>query len=211
MSTTFFSRYHHRISYQVILLGTIGLLASTALVIADLLTREEIALRQAEDFRATLEQVLPPEVHDNQPQDERHLLLLKDGSTLPIYRARLEGRVSGVAFQVRGRGYAGPIEILMGVDASGQLLGVRVLRHTETPGLGDKIEVARDPWVLTFNGLSLGKPPLSAWAVKKDGGQFDQFTGATITPRAVVQAVRDGLILFQNHQADMLQRAAEED
>lgn len=210
MSISFILRYRHRVAYQVILLGGIGLLASAALVFADLLTREQIALREAEEFRATLEQVLPPDIHDNQPQDERYALLLKDGSTLPIYRARQQGQVTGVAFQVRGRGYAGPIDILMGVNASGELLGVRVLRHTETPGLGDKIEVARDPWILGFDGLSLAKLPRKHWGVKKEGGHFDQFAGATITPRVVVFAVRDGLELFAQHQADILQRSPDE-
>jgi electron transport complex protein RnfG len=79
-----------------------------------------------------------------------------------------------------------------------------VLSHAETPGLGDKIEVAKDPWILGFNGLSLGDPPESEWAVKKDGGRFDQFSGATITPRGVVGAIKDGLSFFQTHRTELL-------
>ncbi|MBF0256499.1 MAG: RnfABCDGE type electron transport complex subunit G, partial [Gammaproteobacteria bacterium] len=86
----------------------------------------------------------------------------------------------------------------------GRVLGVRVLAHAETPGLGDKIEVARDDWILDFNGLSLGNPPIERWQVKKDGGQFDAFSGATITPRAVVAAIREGLSFFQRHQTALV-------
>ncbi|HOV05508.1 MAG TPA: RnfABCDGE type electron transport complex subunit G, partial [Kaistiaceae bacterium] len=91
----------------------------------------------------------------------------------------------------------GAIRILMGVASDGGLLGVRVLQHAETPGLGDKIEAAKDDWILGFFGLSFGNPPKEKWAVRKDGGQFDQFSGATITPRAVVGAVRTGLEFFE--------------
>jgi electron transport complex protein RnfG len=85
---------------------------------------------------------------------------------------------------------------MMGIAADGKLLGVRVLAHKETPGLGDKIEVKKGDWILRFDGLSLGNPPAERWKVKKDGGQFDQFAGATITPRGVLVAIRSGLDFF---------------
>lgn len=207
MTTLAQPTYRKRVGYQATLLGGIALLASAVLVIADLQTRDTIAERRAEDFRRTLEQVLPAQMHDNRPQEDIHTLRTDDGRSLEVYRARQEGRVSGVAFRVQGRGYAGPIHILMGVDAAGEVLGVRVLQHKETPGLGDKIEVNRDPWILSFDGLSFSALPAPRWAVQKDGGPFDQFTGATITPRAVVNAVRDGLTLFHAHQSELLQRA----
>jgi electron transport complex protein RnfG len=84
------------------------------------------------------------------------------------------------------------------------VLGVRVTRHTETPGLGDKIEARRAPWILDFNGKSLKAPVPARWGVKKDGGDFDQFAGATITPRAIVTAVRLGLERFAANRAAML-------
>ncbi|MBP6763361.1 MAG: RnfABCDGE type electron transport complex subunit G, partial [Rubrivivax sp.] len=124
------------------------------------------------------------------------------------YRARRGGRVTGVAFETHGRGYSGDIRVLLGVAADGRLLGVRVLQHAETPGLGDKIEAARSDWITRFKGLSLGDPPEAKWAVKKDGGQFDQFAGATITPRAVVACVRDGLRLFAAQRKAMLEDSA---
>jgi electron transport complex protein RnfG len=211
MTTVAQPSYRQRVGYHSALLGGIALMASAVLVITDMQTRDTIAERQAEDFRQTLEQVLPASMHDNQPQQDIYQLQRSDGRTLEVYRARQEGRVSAVAFQMTGRGYAGPIEILMGVDADGEVLGVRVLRHKETPGLGDKIEVARDPWIRSFDGLSLGEPPREDWAVKKDGGIFDQFTGATITPRVVVNAVRDGLEVFERHRSTLLQRGDEPD
>jgi len=92
---------------------------------------------------------------------------------------------------------------MMAVDAAGRILGVRVLAHKETPGLGDKIEVKKGDWILRFSGLSLGQPPEARWKVKKDGGEFDQFAGATITPRGVVAAVRRGLEFFRANQAQL--------
>jgi Na+-translocating ferredoxin:NAD+ oxidoreductase subunit G len=100
-------------------------------------------------------------------------------------------------------GYAGPIQLLVSVLRDGTVGGVRVLFHHETPGLGDKIEERKSDWVLSFDGKSLSNPTLEGWAVKRDGGEFDQFTGATITPRAIVQAVKNTLIYVQQ-QGDAL-------
>jgi electron transport complex protein RnfG len=97
---------------------------------------------------------------------------------------------------------------MMGIDSSGTILGVRVLSHSETPGLGDRIEAKKDDWIFSFNKLSLNNTPDAMWAVKKDGGRFDQFSGATITPRAVVKAVKSGLDLFHAHSKEMLTTAA---
>jgi len=104
-------------------------------------------------------------------------------------------------FKVFGKGYGGEIVVLMAVDKAGTLLGARVLRHTETPGLGDKIEAAKSDWIDGFAGRKLDG---TMWAVKKDGGDFDQFAGATITPRAVVKAVKEGLETFARHRAEIL-------
>jgi electron transport complex protein RnfG len=94
--------------------------------------------------------------------------------------------------------------VLVGIDRTGMLLGARVLKHNETPGLGDKIDLAKSPWILSFDGLSLATLPAAQWAVKKDGGVFDQMAGATITPRAVVKAVKEGLDFFAAHRAEIL-------
>lgn len=198
--------YRQRTAYQAMLLGGIAALASSLLVMGDNATRDTIALRQAETLRASLEQVIPPQLHDNDLLADTLLLdpQKKGARPLTVYRGRREETITTVAFEITGIGYAGPITSLLALNAEGQILGVRVLRHSETPGLGDKIEVKRDPWVLGFDGLSLANTPSAKWAVKKDGGQFDQFTGATITPRAVVESVQAGLEWFATERETLL-------
>lgn len=201
--------YRKRTAYQAMLLGGMATLASAVLVLGDLETRDDIALRHAEDLKASLSQVLPDAVHDND--------LLSDVLTLPpeqpgakplkIYRAHLDNRISAVAYEVSSNGYAGPVTCIMGVAANGEILGVRVLAHAETPGLGDKIEIAKDRWITSFDGHSLENTDSKQWHVKKDGGVFDQFTGATITPRAVVKAVHEGLAVFDANRAAILSSA----
>ncbi|MBK1704045.1 RnfABCDGE type electron transport complex subunit G [Halochromatium glycolicum] len=199
MNLPLFMRDRDGIGYQAGLLGAFTLVAAALLVSGDRITRGPIAEREAEDLLASLSEVIPATLHDN--------ALLANSMTLPtadapliVYRA-LEGlEVTGVAFEVVGQGYAGPIRVLLGIDANGRVLGARVLAHAETPGLGDKIELARDDWILDFDGRSLADPEPARWAVKKDGGLFDQFSGATITPRAVVGAIKGGLETFAAHR-----------
>ncbi|MFP4495843.1 MAG: RnfABCDGE type electron transport complex subunit G [Halochromatium sp.] len=218
------------VGYQTLLLGGFALAASALLVVGNLLTKGPIAQREAEDLRASLEQVIPDSLHDNDLLANPLLLprpaagadtamraaapaatatagadaaptarpagRRQGADAITVYRA-LDGLdVTAVAFETRGQGYAGPIRVLLGIGADGRILGARVLSHSETPGLGDKIEISRDDWITRFNGLSLGDPPPARWAVKKDGGVFDQFSGATITPRAVVAAIKSGLEIF---------------
>lgn len=196
-----------RAGYQAGLLGGFAMAAATLLVWGNLATRDAIEQRRLEDLLASLSQVIPAEIHDNDLL--ANALDLEDGAgrTIRVYRALRGLDVTGVAFRVRGAGYAGAIELILGVDARGEILGARVLSHSETPGLGDKIEASRDDWILGFNGLSLENPAPDRWAVKKDGGDFDQFTGATITPRAVVKAVKDGLELFGANRDALLASA----
>jgi electron transport complex protein RnfG len=197
--------YRKRVGYQAMLLGGMATLASALLVLGDMETREDIALRQAEDLKASLRQVLPDALHDNDLLSDVLVLPAADGEEpLKVYRAHRERRISAVAFEVSAIGYAGPVTSIMGIDAEGKVLGVRVIAHAETPGLGDKIEIARNDWILSFNGRSLENTPVSHWQVKKDGGQFDQFTGATITPRAVVKSVYQGLQLFNQYRSRLL-------
>jgi electron transport complex protein RnfG len=129
------------------------------------------------------------------------------GTTQPVtvYRARRGGEaVAVVLAPVAPGGYSGPIHLLVGIAPDGRLLGVRVARHRETPGLGDAIEVRKSSWIQGFTGRSLGDPPPERWRVRKDGGDFDQFTGATVTPRAVVGAVAGVLVYFERHRAELL-------
>jgi len=178
-------------------LGILAALAGTLLVMGYVGTKEAIALRVKEDLQRSLQQVLPAGGYDNDPSSA-YVDLPREGlPPLRVYRASQAGRPVALAFEVSEPGYSGPINLVMGVSMSGEIIGVRVIGHTETPGLGDKIELAKHDWILGFNGLSLYNLTPAQWRVKKDGGRFDQFSGATITPRAVVKAIVGGLTLQQ--------------
>jgi len=198
-----------RLDYQTYLLAAAGLVASLLLGFADLATHGSIERRQAEDLLATLEQVLPSDLHDND--------LLQAVKTVsdaaqngvgetPVYLARKGGEVTAVAFKwIATGGYSGPVSLVVGVDRNGAVLGVRVIAHAETPGLGDKVDRNKSDWILSFDGRSLENTAAGRWRVKKDGGDFDQFAGATITPRAVVRGVQAGLEFFQRHRAELVE------
>ncbi|MBL1264226.1 electron transport complex subunit RsxG [Methylomicrobium sp. RS1] len=201
------ARLRPKLHYQAGVLAGFALAASILLGLADLATRNVIQMRLEEDLKASLEEVVPAALHDND--------LLADTVAVPsagaaigtdetvVYLAKKAGSVTAVSFKFAAPdGYAGPIHLVMGIASNGEILGVRVISHTETPGLGDKIEITKSKWVLSFNGKSLDNLTFEEWAVKKDGGVFDQFAGATITPRKVVQAIRRGLEFFQAHQAE---------
>lgn len=188
-----------------IILGVFCLGFGVALGITEWGTRDSIKARAIEDRQNSLGQVIPDDIHDNNPVLDTLTMRDDQGHDLVIYRAMKAGRVTGVAYEIFGTGYAGQMKLVLGVSADGKALGVRVLSHKETPGLGDKMEVKKGDWILQFAGLSLGDPPVEKWKVKKDGGQFDQFTGATITPRGVVTAIRTGLEFFDAHKAQLLE------
>lgn len=114
-----------------------------------------------------------------------------------IYRVYGDGKPVAALFAVTAPdGYSGPIRILLGIDVDGVVTGLRILEHRETPGLGDKIEESKSDWVYQFDGKSLSNPGLEDWAIHRDGGAFDQLSGASVTPRAVVKAVRETLLYF---------------
>jgi electron transport complex protein RnfG len=120
---------------------------------------------------------------------------------VPVYRVYADGAPVAALFVVRAPdGFAGPIRLLVGIDASGAITGIRVLEHHETPGLGDLIDADKSDWIFQFDGRSLGAPPVRRWAIKRDGGEFDQLTGASITPRSVINAIRDTLIYFDGNR-----------
>nr|WP_284047526.1 RnfABCDGE type electron transport complex subunit G [Guyparkeria hydrothermalis] len=128
------------------------------------------------------------------------------------FRGREGGQITAVAIPVvTHRGYSGDIRLLVGVRADGVISGVRVLEQNETPGLGDKIKADKTDWIKDFAGRRLGDPPLEGWAVKKDGGAFDQFTGATVSPRAVVEAIEDVLLYVREHRRQLFEQAARDD
>ena len=200
-----------RLSYQPVLLGVAVLLTSAALIYVNYATKDKIALRMEEDLKASLAQVVPPTMYDNQILKDTVTIQDTDvtgkpGSTL-FYRARKHGKIVAFAFPEVAYGYSGEIDLIMGVDTKGTLLGVRVVAHAETPGLGDKIEADKSHWIFGFKGKSLSNPSPDKWLVKKDGGVFDSFTGATITPRGVVKGIKHGLEVFVAHRAQLLQNS----
>ena len=199
-----------QLRFQAGVLAGFALLAAILLGFADLATRGVIQHRLQEDLQANLEQVMPAELHDNNLLEDSVMIdssAAKLGAAeTEVYIAKKQGEVTAVCFKlVAPDGYAGPITLVMGVDRNGEILGVRVIAHVETPGLGDKIEISKSKWVLSFNGKSLDNLTVEQWAVKKDGGVFDQFSGATITPRKIVQAIRRGLDFYRSHQAELLE------
>jgi Na+-translocating ferredoxin:NAD+ oxidoreductase subunit G len=198
------AEWRNRLAYQPLSLGLVALAASAALVIANQLTQPWIAAAEQRDLQTMLTDVLPAGHADNDLAADTLLLTGPDGKPLTLYRARKQGQVVGALFQTSSRGYAADIVVLIAVDTQGSLLGVRVIRHQETPGLGDKIEATKSDWIRSFDGHSLGTPAKEKWAVKKDGGVFDQFAGATITPRAVVKAVHSGLQFYSAHRTEIL-------
>lgn len=122
-----------------------------------------------------------------------------------VYLARQAGQPAAVVLEVAAPdGYSGEIRLLVGILADGRVSGVRVTAHRETPGLGDYIEAGKSGWIRQFEGKSLDDPPTAQWRVRKDGGRFDYMAGATITPRAVVRAVRRALEYFAAHRTILL-------
>jgi electron transport complex protein RnfG len=199
-----------------------GLLAGFGIAGASLVavtyegTAERIAENERQALLSEMANVLPPSAVGGD--------LLTDTLTVSapealgarqttVYRAREQGETAALVFSpVEAGGYAGPIRLIVGVKADGSLGGVRVLSHRETPGLGDRIEAERSDWIEGFEGKSLSDPTTERWTVKRDGGAFDQFTGATVTPRAVVKAVKKTLEYARDHWGELAvqNRAAEQ-
>ena len=198
-----------QLKYQSYVLAGFALAASILLGFADLVTKQAIQLRLEEDLKASLEEVIPAGLYDNNLLTDTVTVdsaesNLGNAQTL-VYLAKKQGEVNAVSFKFTAPdGYAGPIYLVIGIGKNGEILGVRIISHTETPGLGDKIEIKKSPWVLSFNGKSLDNVSFEEFNVKKDGGVFDQFAGATITPRKVVQAIRRGLEFFKAHRDEIL-------
>lgn len=193
-------------------LFAIGTVGSVALLQQGTATRIAAAEREAQ-VRA-LAEILPAGSYDNHLLDNRIELNapeLGHRSPQSAYLALKDDQPSALILPVTAPdGYSGAIHLLVGIFADGRLAGVRVLSHKETPGLGDKIELAKSDWVRSFEGKSLSDPGEDGWAVKKDRGEFDQFAGATITPRAVVKAVHGALRYFDTHRAQLLGLAENE-
>ena len=198
---------------------TLALIAAicTALVAATYeLTTERIAANEKALLEKSLQPALAGVIYDTEASESR--LVIEPPHDLPgsdealIYRVYFDEQPVAALFAVTARnGFSGPIRILLGVDFDGVVTGLRILQHRETPGLGDKIVSARSDWVYQFDGRSIGDPDVSGWAIRGDGGEFDQLTGASITPRAVVKAMRDTLIYYEAHRDEIFSLPSTED
>lgn len=196
-------------------LGLVALAGTALLASIDWLTADRIA---EQERRVVLEQLgqMVPEQIDNALLDDRFTLMdelyFPKGQRVTVWRARYQGKPLAAILKFNAvKGYNGNITLLAGINLDGSLRGVRVVSHKETPGLGDAIEIEKSDWVLDFSGKSLTNPGADHWKVKREGGDFDQFTGATITPRAIVDAVRRALEYFNGHRQKLFETPSEAD
>tara|TARA_B110000305_G_C19353792_1_gene595681 strand:+ start:261 stop:941 length:681 start_codon:yes stop_codon:yes gene_type:complete len=204
-----------------ITLGIFALLAALLLGIVNLSTAEKIQEQQLAAERRALGEVLPSSFHDNDllskplplspltsstplANNYAAIELLELSVERQAYIALMGNTFSGAILPVEAHdAYSGDINLLVAILADGTVSGVRVLAHRETPGLGDKIDIQVSNWILGFDGKSLANPSLPQWKVIKDGGEFDQLVGATITPRAVINAVQRALQFFQLNRSTL--------
>jgi len=194
-------------------LGLVALIAAGVVATVHQFTAQRIDTAQREFRGRSVLELLPRGSYDNHPLEAEVRAfdpkLLGRDEPAPAYIARLRGQTTAVILQPIARdGYGGSIQLLVGISAQGRLLGVRVVAHHETPGQGDRIELGKSNWLHGFDDRSLTDPGDAGWKVKKDGGQFDQFVGATVTPRAVVKATHLALQYFDAHKAELLAPAA---
>ncbi len=192
---------------SALILGVFGFIGATLVAVTEFGTHERILENERQALLRQLYEIVPKQQVDNDilahPLTVNAREALGQESSM-IYVGEKDKQLSAMVFEATlPDGYSGPIRILVGVDGNGVLLGTRVIAHKETPGLGDKIEKEKSDWILGFTGKSLTDPKLDRWKVKKDGGDFDQFTGATVTPRAVVNGVKRVLLYF-DQQKDAL-------
>ena len=194
---------------QVVITAIILLLfavVGTALVVYTFdNTRERIAANERATLLRKLHHLIAPETHDNTLLEDAITVTSKSlygpAGGITVYRATMAGQpVALVMTPIAPDGYNGTIKLLVGIRVDGTLSGVRVVAHRETPGLGDAIDETRSDWIHLFDNKSLENPTPERWKVRKDGGDFDQLTGATITPRAIVEAVRQTLLYYRDHQ-----------
>jgi electron transport complex protein RnfG len=185
------------ISKNSLILAAFAIFTAGALALTNLATQDRIAAAERAAQQRALFEIIPLQDHDNDlltdtiPMPYGALELLGVNAASEIYRARRQGEITALIVPATAHdGYSGDISMIVGVKRDGTIAGVRILLHKETPGLGDKIELKKHQWILSFNGKSLTVPVIEEWKVKKDGGAFDQFAGATITPRAVVGQVK---------------------
>jgi H+/Na+-translocating ferredoxin:NAD+ oxidoreductase subunit G len=202
-NTLSLDRLRELLGFQVGALALVMLVVSAILAALNENTKEAIEEAELRDTQISLAQVLPEGYNDNNLVTDI-ANLDTDGGPIKVHLSRKNGELNGAVMELADKGYGGKIAMVVGVDRDGKVLGVRVTRHNETPGLGDKIEAAKGDWIHSFENKRLGDPAPEKWAVKKDGGIFDQFAGATITPRGVVRGVKRGLEAYAAHRDELI-------
>jgi Na+-translocating ferredoxin:NAD+ oxidoreductase subunit G len=186
-------------------LGFFSVIGLSAVSMVFHLSQAKIKENQQAVFLHHLQTILPASYYDNDiAHDTLKVTDIRLGAMTEttVYRARYHNKPVAVVIEsIAPEGYNGKIALLIAIKTTGELMGVKIIAHQETPGLGDKIDQNHSDWLLHFKGKSLDLPRLLDWAVKRDGGAFDQVTGATVTPRAVVKSVKNTLIYYQAHHA----------
>jgi len=187
------------------LLGFFGALGTSMVLGIHQVTKEKIDANIKANLLKSLNTIIPAQSYNNDLLQSTIQIpvssLLGNDNATTVYQAKRDNKPVAVAFDITAPdGYSGDINILIAIKANGDISGVRIISHKETPGLGDKIEATRSDWITKFSDKSLKDPDEKQWKVKKDGGVFDQFTGATITPRAIVKAVHNALLYFQDNR-----------
>jgi electron transport complex protein RnfG len=194
-----------------ILLGVFALVTALILAVTFNGTADLIAEAERLNAQRALLEIVPQERHNNDLLTDTiaidsaywQSLGLKKGGEVHIAKQDNQP-VAIIIPAIAPDGYSGAIKMIIGINMDGRIAGVRILSHTETPGLGDKIDLNKSNWITMFDAKSLNKPSLNRWKVKKDGGDFDQLTGATITPRAVVHQVKRALEYFQANRQQFI-------
>ena len=202
-------RPERRATRSAIVLATAAVASFGLVAVVHEATRDRIAATERAHELARFDQVLAGRSHDNDLLADTITLrdpeLLGADEAITAYRARFHGKPVAVVLEpVAPDGYSGAIQLLIAVAPDGTVLGVRTVSHHETPGLGDFIDARKSDWIQRFAGKSLGNPEAARWRVRKDGGDFDQYTGATITSRAVVGTVGRTLEFFARHRGELL-------
>jgi Na+-translocating ferredoxin:NAD+ oxidoreductase subunit G len=200
---------------SAIALVVLAVLIGLALSSIQSLTRDQVLRNQQSWLLQRLDALVPPAAHDNDLLKDSVSVTSTDllGTPDPVilYRARNHGQpVAAIVHTIAPNGYRGPIDLLVAIAADGSLLGVQVLRHNETPGLGDAFEQDNGAWIGKFRGKTLEHPAQQRWTIRKDGGEFDAFTGATITPRAIVKSVRQALEYYRANRSQIFAMPAEQ-
>ncbi len=192
------------------ILAIFAIVCTAVVGITNELTKGRIKQQEQAQLLATLKSILPAEFHDNDMSG--YCVQVTDDTLNPsesqvVYLATMNGMPAGAAItSVAPDGYNGKVHLISAFDIKGTITGVRVLKHKETPGLGDKIEIQRSDWIKSFENKTMADVSSSRWAVRKDGGMFDQFTGATITPRAIVKAVANAANYFTTHKNSLFEQ-----